>query len=262
MKKKLIKIIVGIVTVAIIILAFIWNRYFVKTSLFAEYISLEGQEVYILGTLHKSHFDKIFNYSMEDILSVVENVQPDVVFIEAREDTYEEYGAVDGPIDMNVVYSYCVEHSIATGLVDWWVIDNNFKSDTTSKLRDDNIFNNITEKLSEYGPDTTVLVVCGSGHFYPQSQRMRENGFEKATIKDKKSYFKSAQIEFSYPSCTSEVWEKRAYFYAYIQPEIVAQDENLNEEIKVQFTEGNHDAFYESQLKYCEMFEKNILFNE
>lgn len=262
MKKKIGKIIMALIVVVLLLAGIIWNRYFVKTSLFAEYISPQGQEVYILGTLHKSHFDKIFNYSMEDILSVVENVQPDVVFIEAREDNYQAYGAVDGPIDMNVVYSYCVEHNIATEMIDWWVVDNNYQSNTTSKLRDDNIFNNITDKLGEYGQDTTVLVVCGSGHFYPQSQRMRENGFEKSTINDKKSYFESAQAEFTYPSGVSQVWEKRAYFYAYIQPELVAQDENLNEEIKVQFTGGNHDAFYKSQMEYCEMFEKNILFNE
>lgn len=53
---------------------------------------------------------------------------------------------------------------------------------------------------------------------------------------------------------------KRAYFYAYTLPALVGEDENLNNDIKSQFTEGNHDAFYKQQLKYCELFSNNKLY--
>ena len=68
--------------------------------------------------------------------------------------------------------------------------------------------------------------------------------------------------DFTYPSLAAETWDKRAYFYAYTYRELIAQDATLTDEIKVQFTEGNHDAFYKQQRKYCEMFEENMLYEK
>ena len=34
------------------------------------------------------------------MLNAIENIDPDVVFIEAREESCEQYGVVDGPVDM------------------------------------------------------------------------------------------------------------------------------------------------------------------
>ena len=67
-------------------------------------------------------------------------------------------------------------------------------------------------------------------------------------------------MDFKYPVSVEAVWEQRAYFYAYTYPKVVGQDKTLNDDIKAEFTEGNHDAFYNQQLKYCEYFSKNELY--
>ncbi|MCM1387143.1 MAG: hypothetical protein NC231_07440 [Bacillus sp. (in: Bacteria)] len=253
-KKILVRAITGIFAVALIIGIVLWNRYLNKNSLLAKFVTEKEQEVYLLGTIHESHFNKWFHYSMEDVLHVIENVEPDVVYMEAREEYFREYGVVDGPIDMNVVYSYCLDNNITTEMIDWWVVDNNYQSNTTSTLRDDNMFNNIKDKLQSLDKHTKVLVVCGSGHFHEQSERFQKEGFIPRSISQKRKYFMSDNADFHYPPGCAEVWEKRAYFYAYTYPGLIEADDTLNEDIKKQFTDGNHDAFYRQQMEYCELF--------
>jgi len=237
-----------------------WNKYLNKNSLLGKYETPKAQDVYILGTLHKNHFNRWLNYSMADILSVVETVQPDVVFIEAREAYFKDYGVIDGPIDMAVVYSYCIDQDIPVELIDWWVVDNSFKSNTTSDKRDDQIVGNIADKLETIKADTTILVVCGSGHFYEQAERFQNNGFKKQKIKNKAAYFDNQNKAFEYPTSVEKIWEQRAYFYAYTFPEIIEQDQSLDDEVKAEFTEGDHDAYYEQQLNYNTLFSNNALY--
>lgn len=237
----------------------LWNRYLNKNSLLRHYESPNQQDVFLLGTMHKEHFNKWFNYSIADVLSVVEHVQPDVVFLEARADVFAEYGVVDGPVDMAVVYSYCMDHGIAVEMMDWWIVDNDFKSNSTNDRRDDMIFDNIQSGLGAYDEDTTVLVVCGSGHFYEQASRLTESGFERVSIARPSDYFSDDEA-FAYPESVDKVWEARAFFYAYTYPEVIAQTPGLNEEIKAEFTAGNHDGFYFEQMKYCELFDKDALY--
>ena len=95
-----------------------------------------------------------------------------------------------------------------------------------------------------------------------QAKRFERAGFAEKKMSQKGTYFSSEGVTFAYPASTAEVWEKRAYFYAYTYPEIVGADETLDESIKKQFTGGNHDAFYKQQLKYCDWFRENVLFEE
>jgi len=247
-----------VVVIGLSVAGVLWNRYLNKNSLLRHYEAPGKQDIFLLGTLHENHFNRWFNYSMEDVLSVVANVSPDVVFIEAREDIFREYAVVDGPVDMAVLYSYCVDHGLAIELIDWWVVDNDFRSNSTDNRRDDHIFENIESCLSEYDEDTTVLVVCGAGHFYEQASRMKGAGFERVSIDRPLNYF-DGDGEFAYPDSIEKVWEARAFFYAYTYPEVIAQTPGLDEEIKAEFTEGNHDGFYAEQMKYCDLFEKDDL---
>ena len=239
---------------------FLWNKYLDKKSLIESFETSEGQEIVLLGTFHENHFNKWTNYSMADMLHVVENVQPDVVFIEAREASFIDYGVMDGPIDMAVIYSYCIDNDIPVEMVDWWVVDNQYPSNRTSKIRDDMIFTNIQNKLANLAVDKKVLVVCGAGHFYSQEAHFLNNGFLKRNMENKVAYFDTQDIEFEYPASVTTVWTQRAYFYAYTYPEIIEQDETLSDDIKAEFTEGNHDAFYNQQVEYCDLFEKNTLY--
>lgn len=257
------RIFIGLAVVSaavVLVLGMLWNRYLNKNSLIEKYKSPQEQEVYLLGTLHENHFNKWVHYSMEDILSAVNYVDPGVVLLEAREEYLEGYGVMDGPIDMAVVYSYCMDNDIPVEMVDWWVVDNKYQSNTTSAKRDDMIFANIDNKIKAMNADTKVLVICGAGHFYEQSKRFLNSGFEKQKIENRASYFKRKEKNFEYPVSVENVWEKRAYFYAYIYPEIISKDETLDCSTKSEFTEGNHDAFYNQQLKYCELFSKNELY--
>lgn len=257
------KVLIGlavVLAVAMVVLGLLWNRHLNKSNLLGSFKTPQGQGLYLLGAFHQDHFNRWFNYSMEDLLSAVGNVQPDVVLIEAREAYFEDYGVVDGPIDMAVVYSYCVEQGIPVGMIDWWVVDNDFQASTTNDKRDDMIFANIAHKLEGMGAEARVLVVCGAGHFYEQSERFLEHGFERQRLENRAEYFVGEGETFQYPAGLEEVWEKRAYFYAYTFPDVIAQDEALNDEVKSKFTEGNHDAFYKQQLEYCEWFSGNRLY--
>lgn len=261
-KNRILIAVVIVLIVAAVALGMLWNKYLNKNSLFEKYETPKGQEVYLLGTLHENHFSKWLNYSMEDILSVVENLQPDVVFIEAREEYFNCYGVMDGPIDMAIVDSYCIDNKIPVKMVDWWAVDNIYKSNTTSDKRDDMIFTNIVNRLKTTGDDSKVLIVCGSGHFYEQAKRFLNGGFEKQKIKNISAYFDNQDKVFKYPVSIENVWKQRAYFYAYTYPEIVRRDATLDDDVKAEFTQGNHDAFYNQQLKYCELFSNNMLYKK
>ncbi|MBU3191339.1 hypothetical protein K9O30_06845 [Clostridium bowmanii] len=261
-KSKIIKrIFIGlsiVLIVAIVVLGLLWNRYLNKNSLLKKFETTQNQEVYLLGTFHTSHFNKWVNYSMEDLLSAVQNVQPDVVFIEAREQYFKDYGVVDGPIDMTVVYSHCTDNDIAVEMIDWGVVDNSFKPNTTNDKRDDMIFANIDNKLNTIPENSKILVVCGSGHFYEQTKRFLNNGFEPLKIQNKATYFESQDVDFKYPVSVEAVWKKRTYFYAYTYPDIVGQDKTLDKNIKSKFK--HNDVFYQQQLEYCDLFSKNELY--
>ncbi|MEL7662106.1 hypothetical protein [Acetobacterium wieringae] len=257
---KWIRIGLLVILLLAVVLGILWNRHLNKSALIAAYETPQNQIVYLLGTLHESHFNKFLGYSMEDITSVIANIEPDTVLIEAREEMYDEYGVVDGPIDMTVVYSYCLVNDIKVGMVDWWVVDNEFKENSTNVKRDDKIFENINRKVKTLPAKTTILVVCGSGHFYEQSERFIANGFAKKLIPNKSDIFVSKKDGFTYPDSLEDQWEKRAYFYAYTFPQIIENDPNLSDNIKSQFTDGNHDSFYHSQMAYNTLFRKNMLY--
>ncbi|MCR5098521.1 MAG: hypothetical protein K6B14_06200, partial [Lachnospiraceae bacterium] len=185
---------------------------------------------------------------------------PDVVFIEAREENYEQYGIVDGPVDMCITYCYCQDNDIPVEMVDYWKVDNeNYKRNTTTDDRDDHIHQKIMEKLKLYD-NQKVLIICGFGHLYPQFRRLLDEGFEKKNIPGVSSLFKSKGKEFAYPSLICDVWEQRAMFYAYTYPESIQADETINDEVKSQWPVDEDHTFYDSQMKYCDLFRANQLY--
>lgn len=252
-------IICGIVAVLLIAIAsVIWFTGFEKHSLIRKFETPENKTMYVLGTFHGLHYNKILRYSIEDILNVVKNIDPDTIYIEAREESYNEYGVVDGPIEMSVIYAYCKENNIAVEMIDWWVVDNEFKRSTTTKKRDDEIFKNIENKLISLEKDEVALVICGKTHLFEQKKRFLDSGYNELKIENKKELFKSNDI-FSYPLSTKDVFEKKAYFYAYTYPEIIHSDITLNDSTKAQFNK-NDEAFYKNQMNYISLFNENKLY--
>ena len=109
----------------------------------------DGKTVYTLGTRHQKHFYPQCEYSLQDIQSVIENVNPDYVFIECREEIFDTYQALDGPQEFQFIYAYCLEHNIPVEMIDWYLTNNETitKTNSTSDERDNNIFYNIYETL-------------------------------------------------------------------------------------------------------------------
>lgn len=262
MYKVIGKVILVLLLIVLIGAGIFWSRYINKNNLIAKFENSKSQEVYLLGAFHWYHFNKWANYSMEDLLGVVENTEPDIVFLEAREETFIEYGVVDGPVDMSVIYAYCVDNDIKVEFVDWWVVDNNYASNTTNDERDDHIYENIENKLSLLEDNQKVLVVLGSGHFYEQKNRFLDNDFEKIRLSGRAKFFENTNDTFEYPESVEDIWKERSYFYAYTFPEIIKQDETINGEIIAMFdyTDSQAKSFYENQCFYCEMFSNDELY--
>ena len=258
-KKKRIIMISIVITLVILIVAALYVN--LKVFTVKKVLMADEQEVYIMGTFHTEHFKRYANYSIEEMINAVKNIEPDVVFIEARENSYTKYGVVDGPIDMCIAYSYCSENNIPVEMIDHWEITNDSKTNTTTEERDDQIHNNIMEKLADY-ESKRILVICGFGHLSAQTERLMEAGGQKQYISHKGDLFKGEKEKFVYPGELCNVWEERVLFYAHTVPRLVQENETLNEETKAKWPEDVDGAFYNWQMKYCNLFEGNNLYME
>ena len=257
-KKRIVTLSIIITLVILVVVALYVN---LKVFTVKKVLMADEQEVYIMGTFHTEHFERYANYSIEEMINAVKNIEPDVVFIEARENSYTEYGVVDGPIDMCIAYSYCSDNNIPVEMIDHWEITNESKTNTTTEERDDRIHNNIMEKLAEY-ESKRILVICGFGHLSAQTERLMEVGGQKQYISHKSGLFKGEKEKFVYPGELCDVWEERVLFYAHTVPQLVQKNEALNEETKAKWPEDVEGSFYNWQMKYSNLFEGNNLYME
>ena len=255
-KKKRIVTLSIIITLVILVVVLYVN---LKVFTVKKVLMADEQEVYIMGTFHTEHFERYANYSIEEMINAVKNIEPDVVFIEARENSYTEYGVVDGPIDMCIAYSYCSDNNIPVEMIDHWEITNDSKTNTTTDERDDRIHNNIMEKLADY-ENKRILVLCGFGHLHAQTERLMEVGGQKQYISHRSGLFKGEKEKFVYPGELCDVWEERVLFYAHTVPQLVQKNETLSEETKAKWPEDVEGSFYNWQMKYSNLFEENNLY--
>jgi len=175
----------------------------------------EGKIVYTLGTRHQKHFYPQCEYSLQDIQSVIENVNPDYVFIECREEIFDTYQALDGPQEFQFIYAYCIDHNISVELIDWYLTDNETitKTNSTSDERDNKIFYNIYDKMHQVKDGETVLICYGDMHFYYQQPRMERAGWEKIELEDTKQFFVSKQEGFLYPESMLQIVQNCIDYY-------------------------------------------------
>lgn len=168
------------------------------------------QDIYILGTIHSSHFIKDADYSLVNVQSVIDTINPDILLIEIRQETFEKYDALDGPIDMIFAWSYAKEKGIEVKGIDWWQITEDSRPLTTDTERDDHIFENI---LSELGEPSKVLILYGATHRIEQDKRFVSNGYIKCQLQNIEQYFsKVSDDDFIYPpTMASEIQKKIAY---------------------------------------------------
>ena len=260
MKQRTKKVII-LVSVILVLIVLIAVTLYVNLKNFTvkKVLMTDGQEIYLMGTFHNEHFKQYANYSIEEMINAINNIEPDVVFIEARENSFVEYGVVDGPIDMCIAYCYCMDNNIPVEMIDYWIIDNDFKANTTTNERDDCIHENIMEKLNLY-ENQRILVICGFGHLDAQTNRLIESGGQSEYISHMSSLFDKETLDFTYPSQICDVWEQRVLFYRHTVPKLVQADDTLNEDTKASWVEDENNTLYNSQMKYCELFQNNKLY--
>ena len=209
-----------------------------KEDLLACY-DANGKDIYTLGTRHRKHFYPQCEYSLQDIQSVIENIQPDYVFIECREEIFDTYQALDGPQEFQFIFAYCIDHNISVELIDWYLTDDETitKTNSTSDERDNNIFYNIYDKMQQVKDGETVLVCYGDMHFYYQQPRMERAGWEKIELEDAKQFFISKQEEFLYPESMLQIVQNCIDYYG----------DEFMEEVCKNVTDSNALLLYEQK---------------
>jgi hypothetical protein len=192
----------------------------------------DNHEFYILGTIHGDHFDHVNNYSLANIQSVIDTIKPDLLLIETRPETLEKYDALDGPIEMIFVWAYAKEHGYNIQGIDWWKIEAGTQANSTTNVRDDNIYNNII-KSSE--TSQKILIICGAMHRIELRQRFSNNGYIQGELNSIDRYFnKISEDDFMYPqTMITEIRKKIQYFQTGIIDEInsafpIDSEENIN----------------------------------
>lgn len=257
MKKKILLIITAILTIIITGIAIWYFKYIYKYNQIAKFTNNRNQEIYILGTYHNEHFKKPFNYSMQDITNCIKNIDPDIVLIESREDTYRDYNVVDGPIDMILAYSYCVQENIEVGMIDYWEINDNTKPGTTDKKRDDMINNNIMKKLETIPEGKKVLIICGDAHLHEQTKRFKKQGFNKERIQNKKELFRGDD-SFKYPALMQETIENKINYASTTLKDDI--NNNLNNDKNKDEWKKSSDALVDNLKKQLELVKENKLY--
>ncbi len=194
-KKVIISILIAVVLAVIILLVvrIRMNRsYMAKENNLVMFEAQGGaSEIYILGTIHGAHFEESSNYSLADIQSVIDTVQPDILLVEARQETFDNHGVIDGPFEMIFAWSYAEAGGIPVRGIDWWRITEDAQSNTTTAERDDHIYENIMAESAGY---KKVLVLCGATHRIEQSKRFSDNGHDEKKLSRKSDYFNMVLI--------------------------------------------------------------------
>lgn len=195
-----------------------------KENLVSKYTTLKEQTVYTVGTLHNGHFNREQDYSLKDLESLLNNLNPDYIFIEAREESLEEYDVIDGPIEMIYAYSYGLEHDIPVRLIDYWKIDNNIVTNYSDDFRDNQIFYNMNEKLKEIEEDKTIVVLYGASHYFFQKPRIELAGWRKGKMDNIRDLFQSNTDEFTYSKNMEAEIGKKLDYAQNIIPEIAREN--------------------------------------
>lgn len=211
-KKVVISILVAVVLTVIILLV-------VRTRMYQSYMTKEDNllmfeaqgatsEIYILGTIHGAHFEESSNYSLADIQSAIDVIEPDILLVEARQETFDNHGVIDGPFEMIFAWSYAEAGGIPVRGIDWWRITEDAQSNTTTAERDDHIYENITAESAGY---EKVLVLCGATHRIEQRKRFSDNGHDEKKLSGKSDYFNTVSPEsFTYPKTLRAHLEDKA----------------------------------------------------
>lgn len=170
-----------------------------------------SQQIYILGTIHEYHFNKSLGYSIAHIYNAIDNIKPNLILLEVDQNIYDEHNVIASPIEMIPIWCYAKENNIAVKGVDWFEVNENSRSWTTDKNRDDNIFNNIMDSVKE---EQKILIILGSRHRIEQTTRFKNAGYKALKIPNVDKIFKVKNTgEFVYPKNTQHEVQKQINYW-------------------------------------------------
>jgi hypothetical protein len=176
------------------------------------------QNIYILGTIHQDHFNKHYNFSLAGVQNVIDEIRPDLLLLEIRQETFDKYGALDGPPEMIFAWSYANEKGIIVSGIDYWHPSLSLPN-TTYKERDDRIYDNI---ITASNKKKNILVLIGADHLYKLDERFISHGYQRIRIANKEQYFKNSDnFNFVYPDSYKAEFNKRNNFLKNIFPDEV-----------------------------------------
>ncbi len=265
-KKTLIKRILiafGAAIVAIVLLiggTYLYQLWNIKEDNLVMFRSQDSQtEYYILGTIHGEHLNTKNNYSIANVQSVIDTVKPDVLLVEIRQETYDNYGVLDGPFEMLYAWSYAETAGIPVKGIDWWHITEDTQSNSTNAERDDHIYENILAESAEY---EKVLVLCGTAHRIEQSKRFAENGYTEVKLQDKSAYFGNGSPEgFTYPATLRTRLEDKAEWSKTAILDEIAAGTSDGSEAREQWLNNAENMVVTIERMLSEIVDVNALYN-
>lgn len=216
-KKIALRMVISLGVLAVAAVIFLYGKYISKYNNLVLYTNPSGsQQIYILGTIHEYHFNRLLGFSYLDVQNAVANIQPDLLLLEVDQQVFEEHGVVKSPVEMLPLWCYAQDNRIAVKGVDWFEVNDGSRSWTTDKVRDDHIFANTLAAIKD---EPVVLVVLGATHRMEQSKRFEAQGYKPVKIPDKSALYRGNDgDDFAYPEGTIPELEKQISYWQTVAP--------------------------------------------
>ena len=160
-----------------------------------------------LGTLHHMHYT-FKEYNFLHIKAILENMKPDLLLIESRQEEINKGNLADGPIEMVYTHLRAKQLGIPVKGIDYFN-ETTGKPGSTNKPRDLMMFNKLTSELDGYH---NVLVIVGATHMLMHKRMLKNHGFKRYKLSKSlmDDYFTYPQDEvFAFPKALPELIQTR-----------------------------------------------------
>ncbi|XMB85798.1 hypothetical protein RJG79_10350 [Mycoplasmatota bacterium WC44] len=190
---------------AILIFWYLVDKRNYKNKLIRKFTK-KNQSIYIIGSIHGGHF-RSKDYSHMHLKAALENIKPDLLLVESRQEEVENGNLGDGPFEMLYLHLLAKDLGIPVKGIDWFKV-NNDKPGTTTNERDEKITQNIVRESEGY---KKVLVVVGAAHMIIDSKKLRKRGYKRIRLcrEDLRRIYTNIDDEMVYHADTIKYIEKR-----------------------------------------------------
>lgn len=217
-----------------------------------------GKQIYVLGTIHQFHFLEEHSYSLAQVLSVIREVKPDVLLVEARPETLEKHNAIDGPFEMIFARCYANQKGIPVKGIDWWTVVKDSETKNAIDLeRDNKMVENIMVATKDYD---RILALVGASHRERMPKLLEQNGYAKIEFDNISSFFVDSDTPFEYPKGMSEEYIRSKNYYENEFIGEINQNITPNDELYEMFIELTHKP-PSGRYKMLDIIAKNKLFD-